>query len=409
MKLSIIVCIYNTKKEYFEDCLKSIFNENLSDFEVIVVDDGSTIDYSDIIKSLPIRYVKTENHGLLEARLFGIGLANGKYVSFVDSDDVVSLNYHQPMINAAESENADIVINNWAFLGASNCQYPTKDTTMSANIDISDESALLFYTSQRGREQSYFVQWNKLFKKELLVVTKTAIADSVKGKYITYAEDALMNFFNFKNAKRVINIHTGFYLYRIHSEQSVVAATESQLKKQIECMSFAFELMEKNCNGQVKDEALENIYAWRSLMSRAHYKTARLGKYTSLFPYIKEKYKVSALKKPIRSDVKAYSKSEALGKNFNDIDLALVTLYYECPTRIFYEKKCRYISRIVKYVYSVNTTSSNDSELFIPKRDISFRDRIIYNSAFYRIGLIFFKKGSKMRSFFKKLIIRGNK
>ena len=410
MKLSIIICIYNTNKEYFEDALKSVFNERLSDFEVIVVDDGSTVDYSDVIKKFPLRYEKTENCGLLEARLFGIGLANGKYVAFVDSDDIVSQNYHRPMIEAAEKANADIVMNDWSFMSKSICQYPTNDSTMSSNFDPSSKNALLLYTSQRGREQSYFVQWNKLFKKELLELTKATIFDRVKGKRITYAEDALMNFFNFKEAKKVINIHTGFYLYRTHAEQSVVAATETRLKNQIDCMSFAFDLMENSLDAESEKEIRENLFAWRALMSRAHYKTARLGKYTSLFPYIKEKYGVDKLKNPIKNDVSAYKKSELLGKNFQDIDLALTNLYYEFHPKIVYEKKCKYISRIVKYIISVNTINkSNDNEIRIPKRNIPFRDKVIYNSVFYRLGLLFFKKDSKLRSFLKKLIIRGNK
>ena len=61
MKLSLIVCIYNTPKEYFESSLKSVYHSTLKDFEVIVIDDGSTVDYSEIVKKYNPVYVKTEN------------------------------------------------------------------------------------------------------------------------------------------------------------------------------------------------------------------------------------------------------------------------------------------------------------------------------------------------------------
>jgi len=412
MKLSIIICVYNTQKTYFSDCLKSVFDEKLSDFEVIIVDDGSSLDYSDVLANFPVKYIKTENRGLLEARLCGIEMAIGEYVAFVDSDDIVSLNYHQPMVCAAERENADIVINDWAFMSRQICHCPIRDSIMSTNIDISSNESLLFYTSQKGREQSYFVQWNKIFKRTLLNSTKSSIHSEIVGKHITYAEDALMNFFNFKYAKKVINVHSGFYLYRTHAEQSVVAANEKQLKTQIDCMAFAFKVMEENCENNLNPEIVQNIVAWRELMSRTHYKSARLGKYTSLFPYIKEKYKVDVLKNPVKDDIKAYTKTELLGKNFRDIDLALTTMYSEHLSNVIYEKRCCYVSRIVDYIRKTNTDniSATESTIVIPKRIIPMRDRIVYNSMLYRMGLILFKKDSKIRSYLKKLFMsKGSK
>ena len=412
-KLSIIICVYNTCKEYFNECLKSIFNETLSDYEVIVVDDGSSVDYSDVLSHFFVKYVKTENRGLLEARLCGIELAEGKYISFVDSDDIVSLNYHQPMVDAAEKENADIVINDWAFMGSRICQYPVNDTTVSTIINKRDDDILLFYSSQRGREQSFFVQWNKLFKKELLINTKQKIYDEVKGKHITYAEDALMNFFNFKYAKKVVNVHTGLYLYRSHSAQSVVVANENQLKRQIDCMSFAFEMMENNCDdNEYKSTIYANVCAWRELMSRSHYTAAKLGKYTSLFPYIKEKYKVDVFKKTTRDDVFCYTELENIGENFEEIDSILTKVYYEYPSKVNYERKCIYVSRIINYIRCVNegNIKTINFEISIPKRKISLKNKILYSPIVYRTSLVFFKKGSRARNFFKKLLLsRGKK
>ena len=187
MKLSIIICVYNTDKGFVDECLGSLAASTLSEHEIVFVDDGSTVDYSDIIDKYKPIYTKTENRGLFGARLHGISVARGEYIAFVDSDDTVSKNYHMPMLREAERTGADIVINDWAFNPMGIRNYCTADSTIAGNVDVRGD-ALAFYTSQRGREHSYFVQWNKLFRAELLKksaadIAKTAAVD----KHIVYA------------------------------------------------------------------------------------------------------------------------------------------------------------------------------------------------------------------------------
>ena len=69
MNLSIILCVYNTKIEYVEQCLDSVFSSTAEDFEVVFVDDGSVVDYSSVLEKHHIKYLRTENRGLLRARL----------------------------------------------------------------------------------------------------------------------------------------------------------------------------------------------------------------------------------------------------------------------------------------------------------------------------------------------------
>ena len=117
MKLSLIVCLYNTPKSYFSECLHSIKNSTLKteDYEILVIDDGSTENYSDVINEYGARVIKTENRGIFRARLLGIEEAQGDYISFVDSDDTVSFNYHFPMLLHAEENDLDVCFNDWAF------------------------------------------------------------------------------------------------------------------------------------------------------------------------------------------------------------------------------------------------------------------------------------------------------
>ena len=110
MKLSVIICVYNTKIEYFESCLKSLRSESCGeDIEICVLDDGSSIDYSELVQKYRLKYKRTENRGILAARLSAVEMASGDYIAFCDSDDTVSFDFHRPMVECAERELCSIL------------------------------------------------------------------------------------------------------------------------------------------------------------------------------------------------------------------------------------------------------------------------------------------------------------
>lgn len=94
IKYSFIVPVYNTEK-YLKKCLDSLVNQTYKDFEIIVVNDGSTDKSSSIISKYQKKYkniivIDKENEGLSMARNRGVQKSSGKYIIFVDSDDYVS-------------------------------------------------------------------------------------------------------------------------------------------------------------------------------------------------------------------------------------------------------------------------------------------------------------------------------
>ena len=96
MRFSIIIPVYNVE-EYLGQCLDSIAHQDYSDYEVVIVDDGSTDGSASIYErfaaeaDVPVRIVKQENKGLLLARRAGIKAANGDYYWHVDGDDGLAL------------------------------------------------------------------------------------------------------------------------------------------------------------------------------------------------------------------------------------------------------------------------------------------------------------------------------
>ena len=112
IKLSFIVPIYNSEK-YLEKCINSMINQTLKDIEIILINDGSTDNSENVIKSFNdkrITYIKKKNEGIGKTRNLGIKLAKGKYISFLDSDDYLENNFAEVLYNKAEQCSCDIVI-----------------------------------------------------------------------------------------------------------------------------------------------------------------------------------------------------------------------------------------------------------------------------------------------------------
>ncbi|MDW8303948.1 MAG: glycosyltransferase family A protein [Acidobacteriota bacterium] len=101
---SVIIPTYN-RANFIKTTVKSVLNQSFQDFEVIVVDDGSTDGTSEIVKTIKdnrVRYFYKENEERAVARNYGAKLAKGKYVSFLDSDDIVYKNYLEKALEMIE-------------------------------------------------------------------------------------------------------------------------------------------------------------------------------------------------------------------------------------------------------------------------------------------------------------------
>ena len=117
VKVSIIVPVYNVEK-YISRCLNSLINQTLDDIEIICVNDCSTDNSFETVKEYAVkdsRFVLIEheiNQGLGSARNSGIGIASGKYIIFIDSDDYIDTDYCEKLYNTAKKYDADIVVTN---------------------------------------------------------------------------------------------------------------------------------------------------------------------------------------------------------------------------------------------------------------------------------------------------------
>lgn len=111
-KYSIIIPVYNSQST-IKRCIESIVSQGFDDYEIILINDGST-DKSDALckelseKYRTVKYFKKENGGVSSARNLGLKKASGKYVLFVDSDDEVSGNYFEALNEMTEKNDCDM-------------------------------------------------------------------------------------------------------------------------------------------------------------------------------------------------------------------------------------------------------------------------------------------------------------
>ncbi len=111
--ISVIIPVYNVE-EYLRECVDSVLNQTFRDFEVILVNDGSTDSSGEICdeyveKDERVTVIHQKNGGLSVARNTGLSEANGKYVYFLDSDDYISGNALEILLNIAKKDKSDIV------------------------------------------------------------------------------------------------------------------------------------------------------------------------------------------------------------------------------------------------------------------------------------------------------------
>ncbi|KAF1305054.1 bifunctional glycosyltransferase/CDP-glycerol:glycerophosphate glycerophosphotransferase [Candidatus Enterococcus willemsii] len=162
MKLSVVVPSYNVSN-YLEECVESIIQQEIDSMEVLLVNDGSTDNTLEIAYRLErkyeqVRVIDQPNGGLGNARNTGMKYAVGEYLTFVDSDDVITRNAYKKMLQTIEESGSDFVIGNVVRFNSTRT-YPSvlhrrvfKENLIGVNINSRPE--LIYDTTA----------WNKIFK-----------------------------------------------------------------------------------------------------------------------------------------------------------------------------------------------------------------------------------------------------
>ena len=171
-KVSVIVPVYNSE-DYVGNTIESIISQTLHEIEIILVDDGSTDNSGKICddyakKDERILVVHKPNGGLADARNAGMKVATGKYMMFIDADDLFEKDSCEHMYNTIEKNEVDYVIGNYQMMD--------NDGTRWSNSAFDPEKYQDFRLHIHDFKNSFFVMnstaWNKIYRTQFLIDNK---------------------------------------------------------------------------------------------------------------------------------------------------------------------------------------------------------------------------------------------
>lgn len=166
--VSIIIPVYNMENE-IESSIESILVQTYSNLQIILVNDGSTdktIDKCNKLAQLDdrITVITTENQGSGPARNTGINKASGKYLYFPDADDYLEKNAIEVLVNAAEKNNADLVVFGFKFVGISGDLLKTKKYAYKCQNAYNIRQNYKEYYNFKEAFSIQGAPWNKFFR-----------------------------------------------------------------------------------------------------------------------------------------------------------------------------------------------------------------------------------------------------
>lgn len=179
MKISVIIPAYNAEK-FLVESIESVVNQTIDDFEIIVVDDGSTDSTLDILRNYEKSYedftvICQDNRGPAAARNKGLDAAKGEYIYFFDADDVLELDALENLYSTAKRRKSDLVI----------AKYDIFNQFKHIDIKNIDELVLKKKINKYDLQILWtFSLWNKLFKKQIID------ENNFRFKDLCYSEDA---------------------------------------------------------------------------------------------------------------------------------------------------------------------------------------------------------------------------
>lgn len=208
-KISVIIPVYNVAP-YLQQCLDSVRQQTFSDFEAILVDDGSTDDSGSISDSYAendSRFVviHKSNAGAGEARNAGLGVSRGQYIAFIDADDLVAPEYLERLLEAAEKYPGTITACDFVkFKGPGAYNFDINNHIHEAGYYVLKPQKLL--KSFFNNEFLCYV-WGKLYNRE--IIGNTVFSNFAIG------EDSEFNSRVYRKAPEgLVKIQTPLYAYR---------------------------------------------------------------------------------------------------------------------------------------------------------------------------------------------------
>lgn len=250
-QISIIIPIYNVER-YLRQCIDSILAQTFTDFELLLIDDGSP-DGCPVIcdeyaeKDARIRVFHKQNGGVTSARNKGLNNANGNWIIYIDGDDWIEPTYVEELYNAAINNEADIAICAFRFVyedGSSVIEHPTI-------WDDNKQASLNRYIASIWTTACGTIQKSSLYKDNGVQSPKD----------LTFCEDFHLMVRLCYFANKVVSINRPLYNYRQRSSSIVHSLNDKTWRDEL---STYLEIIDFFRN-QGELETYKKVMAWRTL------------------------------------------------------------------------------------------------------------------------------------------------
>lgn len=218
--VSLVLPIFNIREEYLRKCLDSIRIQSFTDFEALLIDDGSKPYIRNLCefyteKDSRFHYFYQENAGVCAARNSGMDHSSGQYICFIDPDDWIERNYLESLYNRMEETDADIAIAD-CTVWYQNHHVQNRFLDGEKTVLKGEDKNLLLYQLVGKKICRYYppeiacgVPWGKIYRKEFLEHNDLRFIPGMKRM-----EDNIFNLYAFEHAKAIAYEPSYLYCYR---------------------------------------------------------------------------------------------------------------------------------------------------------------------------------------------------
>ncbi len=263
-RISVIVPVYKVEK-YLHECIDSILSQTFSDFELLLIDDGSPDKCGEICDAYAttdkrVKVIHQKNRGLSAARNSGLDIACGRFVTFIDSDDVVNIYYLEALYRMHIQYNADVVVS--SFSSFINC-YAQKEQCISEDVICMSSKGAVLSVYSSNVDRIPIVSCGKLYDIRLFDAVRFPIGKIHEDQYVTPIVLYM--------AKRVVWLKAPIYGYRKREGSIMNVGFSLNRFDSIEAMDYCISFFNMNYEmdlSNVVAKAKKESLSYCSLLAR---------------------------------------------------------------------------------------------------------------------------------------------
>ena len=256
MKISLVIPFHNVDKRLFLMCMQSVALQTYQDYEVIIVNDGSSPEYFDVLKEITkkfssIKIVSQDCCGASAARNRGVSEASGKYIAFLDADDMIMPYFFEESLNIIEKNQLDMVIGGVSFI----YDLEKMEKIFSSRRKKAEIGTLRVFSSQIENLKYHLASSRRLIKYKSGNINRGPVARLIKRELVIRCpfhvdlvmwEDLVWNLELLDHCSKVGIIEKTYYLYYQNPKSSIHRYRQNVLSEVELSMKYMVKLLNTN-------------------------------------------------------------------------------------------------------------------------------------------------------------------